>query len=84
MASFAEDNEIPRVKLGKDDVGAKLELMRLHLNRQTAIGWLSSFSSSGVAYERQTSTGAVQWFFTKDDRRVSVYYLSHPNGWMKY
>ena len=43
VASFAEDNEIPWVKLGKVDVGAKLELMRLHLNRQAAMGVAQQF-----------------------------------------
>ena len=28
-----------------------------------------------TAYERQTSTGTPQWWFTKDDRRVSCYYF---------
>jgi hypothetical protein len=83
VASFAEANDIPWVKFGKDDVGAKLELMRPHWARQAATG-VSAVAAIGVAqefqrvwtaYERQTPTGAVQWCFTKADRRVTVYYF---------
>ena len=38
VAPFAQANDIPWVKFGKDDVGAKLELMRPHLDRQAATG----------------------------------------------
>ncbi len=84
VASFAETNDIPWVKFGKDDVGGKLELMRPHLVRQAAtgvsgvaaIGVAQEFQRVWTAYERQTSTGAVQWWFTKADRRVTCYYLS--------
>ncbi len=79
VASFAEANDIPWVKFGKDDVGGKLELMRPHLARQAvtgqsgvaAIGVAQEFQRVSTAYERQTSTGAVQWWFTKADRRVT-------------
>jgi hypothetical protein len=33
----------PWVKLGKVHVGAKLELIRLHLNRQAALGMAQQF-----------------------------------------
>jgi hypothetical protein len=79
MASFAQANDIPRVKFGKDDVGGKLGLMRPHLARQAATG-VSGVAAIGfqrvwTAYERQTPTGAPQWWFTKADRRVTCYYF---------
>ena len=40
-----------------------------------AIGVAQEFQRIWTAYERQTPTGAVQWWFTKADRRVSVYYF---------
>jgi hypothetical protein len=83
VASFAEANDIPWVKFGKDDVGGKLELMRPHLARQAAtgvsgvaaIGVAQEFQRVWTAYERQTPTGAPQWWFTKADRRVTCYYF---------
>ena len=63
VASFAEANDIPWVKFGKDDVGGKLEVMRPYLARQAATG------RSGVAAPRRyrdhvdhgrRSLGAVQ------------------------
>src|ERR687894_2766510 len=83
VASFAQANDIPWVRFGKDDVGAKLELMRPHLARQAAtgqsgvaaIGVAQEFQRVWTAYERQTPTGAVQWWFTKADRRGSVDYF---------
>jgi hypothetical protein len=38
------------------------------------IPWVK-FQRVWTASERQTPTGAVQWWFTKVDRRVSVYYF---------
>jgi len=38
VTSFAQANDIPWVKFGKDDVGGKLELMRPHSDRQAATG----------------------------------------------
>ena len=66
-----------------DDVGGKLELMRPHLARQAAtgvsgvaaIGGAQEFQRVWTAYERQTPTGALQWWFTKADRRVTRYYF---------
>jgi hypothetical protein len=83
VTSFAQANDIPWVKFGKDDVGGKLELMRPHLDRQAAtgqsgvaaIGVAQEFQRVWTAYERHTSTGCPQWWFTKADRRVSVYYF---------
>ncbi|WP_131784903.1 hypothetical protein [Protofrankia symbiont of Coriaria ruscifolia] len=83
VASFAEANDIPWVRFGRDDVGGKLELMRPHLDRQAAtgrsgvaaIGVAQEFQRVWTAYERHTATGAVQWSFTKTDRRVSCYYF---------
>ena len=83
VASFAEANDIPWVKFGKDDVGAKLELMRPYLARQAAtgvsgvaaIGVAQEFQRVWTAYERQTPAGSAQWWFTKADRRVSCYYF---------
>jgi hypothetical protein len=50
VASYAEANEIPWVKFGKDDVGGKLELMGPHLDRQAATGQ-SGVAAIGVAQE---------------------------------
>src|SRR4051794_21618498 len=57
--------------------------MRPYLDRQAktgysgvaAIGVAQEFQRVWTAYERQTSTGTPQWWFTKDDRRVSCYYF---------
>ena len=41
-------------------------------------GWSfrqAQFQRVWTAYERQSPTGAPQWWFTKADRRVSVYYF---------
>jgi hypothetical protein len=83
VASFADENDIPWVRFGKDDVGSKLELMRPHLDRQAAtgcsgvaaIGVAQEFQRVWSAYERPSPTGAWQWWFTKADRRVSCYYF---------
>jgi hypothetical protein len=84
VASFAEANDIPWVKFGKDDVGGKLELMRPHLARQAAtgvsgvaaIGVAQEFQRVWTAYERQTPTGAQQWWFTKAPGRT---HPPHPH-----
>jgi hypothetical protein len=81
VATFAAHHHIPVVRFGKDDVGSKLDLMRPYLDRQAAtghsgvaaIGVAQEFQRVWTAYERQTSTGTTQWWFTKDDRRVSCY-----------
>jgi hypothetical protein len=52
VASFAEANDIPWVRFGKDDVGGKLELMRPHLDRQAATG-RSGVAAIGVTQEFQ-------------------------------
>ena len=83
VTSFAQANDIPWVKFGKDSVGSKLELMRPHLQRQAAtvrsgvaaIGVAQEFQRVWTAYERQLASGAPQWSFVKADRRVSVYYF---------
>ncbi|MCE7010476.1 hypothetical protein LWC34_47895 [Kibdelosporangium philippinense] len=83
VSDFAEANDIPWVKFGKNDVGGKLELMRPHLDRQAAtgrsgvaaIGVAQEFQRVWTAYERQSPVGAVQWWFTKAGRRVSCYYF---------
>ena len=40
-----------------------------------AIGVAQEFQRVWTASERHTSTGTPQWWFTKDDRRVSCYYF---------
>ena len=81
VASFAEANEIPWVRFGKDQ--AKLEVMGPHLARQAAAG-RSGVAAIGVAQEVQrvwtasegkTSTGTPRWSFYKADRRVTCYYF---------
>jgi hypothetical protein len=79
VASFAQANSIPWVKVGKDD--RKVEVMRPHLERQAAtgrsgvaaIGVAQEFQRVWTAHERPTRTGARQSSFTKADRRVSFY-----------
>jgi hypothetical protein len=83
VTAFAQDNNIPWVRFGKHDVGGKLELMRPYLARQAAtghsgvaaIGVAQEFQRVWTAYERQSPSGAWQWWFTKADRRVSCYYF---------
>jgi hypothetical protein len=81
VASFAEANEIPWVKFGKDQ--AKLEVMGPHLARQeatgrsgvAAIGVAQEFQRVWTAYEGKTSAGTPRWSFVKTDRRVTCYYF---------
>jgi hypothetical protein len=81
VAAFAEDNRIPVVRFGKDD--RKITVMAPHLHRQAAagrsgvaaIGVAQEFQRVWIAYQRQTSTGAPQFAFTKADRRVTAYYF---------
>src|SRR5499427_2923128 len=81
VASFAEANDIPWIKFGKDE--AKLEVMAPHLARQAAtgrsgvaaIGVAQEFQRVRTAYEGKTSTGTPRWSFVKNDRRVTCYYF---------
>jgi hypothetical protein len=81
VASFAEANEIPWVRFGKDH--AKLEVMSPHLARQeatgrpgvAAIGVAQEFQRVWTASEGKTSTGTPRWSFYKSDRRVTCYYF---------
>jgi hypothetical protein len=81
VASFAEANDMPWVKFGKDD--DKLAVMRPHLDRQAAtgtsgvaaIGVAQEFQRVWTAAEGQTSTGTPRWSFYKADRRVTCYYF---------
>src|SRR6266487_5401134 len=81
VASFADANDIPWIKFGKDD--DKLAVMTPHLRRQAATG-TSGVAAIGVAQEFQrvwaaaegkTSTGTPRWSFYKADRRVTCYYF---------
>jgi hypothetical protein len=81
VASFAEANEIPWVRFGKDQ--PKLEVMAPHLARRAgtgrpgvaAIGVAQEFQRVWTAYEGKTSTGTPRWSFVKSDRRVTCYYF---------
>jgi hypothetical protein len=81
VASFADANDIPWVKFGKDET--KLEVMQPHLARQAstgrsgvaAIGVAQEFQRVWTAYEGKTSTGTPRWNFVKEDRRVTCYYF---------
>jgi hypothetical protein len=81
VASFADANDIPWVKFGKDE--AKLEVMQPHLARQAgtgrsgvaAVGVAQEFQRVWTAYEGKTSTGTPRWNFVKEDRRVTCYYF---------
>jgi hypothetical protein len=80
VASYAEANDIPWIKFGKDD--DKLATMSPHLRRQAAtgrsgvaaIGVAQEFQRVWSATEGQTSTGTPRWSFYKADRRVTCYY----------
>ena len=79
VASFADANDIPWVKFGKDET--KLEVMQPHLARQAstgrsgvaAIGVAQEFQRVWTASEGKTSTGTPRWSFCKADRRVTCY-----------
>jgi hypothetical protein len=81
VVSFAEANDIPWVRFGKDE--AKLEVMAPHLARQAAagrsglaaIGVAQEFQRVQSAYEGKTSAGTPRWSFVKSDRRVTCYYF---------
>jgi hypothetical protein len=81
VASFAEANDIPWVRFGKDE--AKLEVMQPYLSRQAstgrsgvaAIGVAQEFQRVWTACEGKTSTGTPRWNFVKEDRRVTCYYF---------
>jgi hypothetical protein len=82
VASFAEANHIPVVRLKAAD--RNTEVMRPHLERAAATG-RSQVAAVGVAQEpqivwtarqRDTDPGKPpQFSFTKDNRRVTVYYF---------
>src|SRR2546429_53417 len=82
VQSYAEANDIPWVKFGKDD--DKLAVMTPHLRRQAvtgtsgvaAIGVAQEFQRVWTAVEGQTSTGTPRWSFYKADRRATRSYLS--------
>jgi hypothetical protein len=81
VAAYAEANDIPWVKFGKDD--DKLATMAPHLRRQAstghsgvaAIGVAQEFQRVWSATEGKTSTGTPRWSFYKADRRVTCYYF---------
>jgi hypothetical protein len=81
VVSFAEANDIPWIRFGKDE--AKLEVMAPHLARQAstgrsgvaAIGVAQEFQRVWTAAEGKTSTGTPRWSFYKADRRVTCYYF---------
>jgi hypothetical protein len=71
VASFAEVNDIPWVKFGKDDVGGKLELMGPHLDRQAATGQ-SGVPRSGWLYQLTHEGICITVFYTKIYNRMLV------------
>jgi hypothetical protein len=81
VASYAQANDIPWIKFGKDD--DKLATMTPHLRRQAgtgcsgvaAIGVAQEFQRVWTATEGKTSTGTPRWSFYKADRRVTCYYF---------
>ena len=81
VASFAEANDIPWVRFGKDQ--AKLEVMAPYLRKAAAtshsqvaaVGVAQEFQRVWTAYEGKTSTGTPRWSFVKTDRRVTCYYF---------
>ena len=81
VVSFADANDIPRLRFEKDE--AKLKVMQPHLARQAstersgvaAIGVAQEFQRVWTASEGKTSTGTPRWSFFKADRRVTCYYF---------
>ena len=82
MRHYAEANHIPVVRLRRDD--RKIEVMRPYLDRAAktgrsqvaAIGVAQEFQVVWTARKRDTDpTKAVQFSFTKEPRRVTVFYL---------
>ena len=77
---FADDNQIPVVRFGKDD--RKIDRMRPYLARQAATG-RAGVAAIGVAQEfapvftaTKKQRGKAVWFsFTKANRRVTCYYF---------
>jgi hypothetical protein len=82
MRSFADSEHIPVVRFGRGD--RKVDVMRPYLDRAArtgrpqvaAIGVAQEFATVWTARQRQTDPGmAPQFSFTKEQRRVSVFYL---------
>jgi hypothetical protein len=82
MRRFAEDNHLPVVRFGRED--RKIEVMRPHLNRAArtgrsqvaAIGVAQEFAPVWTARRRDTDPAKPpQFSFTKEQRRVSVFYV---------
>jgi hypothetical protein len=81
VASFAEAGHIPWVRFTRGD--RKSEVMAPYLKRAAAtgrsqvaaIGVAQEFQRVWAAYQRDTTTAAPQFTFTKADRRVTCYYF---------
>ena len=81
VESYADANEIPWVRFGKDD--RKISVMQPHIEAQAAtgksgvaaIGVAQEFQRVWSAYQRDTKTAAPQYTFAKADRRVTCYYF---------
>jgi hypothetical protein len=82
MRTFADANHLPVVRFGKGD--RKVDVMRPYLDRAAAtgrsqvaaIGVAQEFATVWTATKRDTDPGKPpQFTFTKQQRRVSVYYL---------
>jgi hypothetical protein len=82
MRRFAEDNHIPVVRFRRDD--RKVEVMGPHLDRAAktgrsqvaAIGVAQEFAPVWTARKRDTDPAkAPQFSFTKQQRRVTVFYV---------
>jgi hypothetical protein len=81
VASFAEDNQIPVVRFGKND--RKIDVMRPYLAEQAATG-RAGVAAIGVAQEfapvytatKHTGQTSGVWFsFAVSQRRVTCYYF---------
>lgn len=82
MSNYADANHIPVVRFRRGD--RKVDVMRPHLDRAArtgrsqvaAIGVDQEFQAVWTARKRDTDPAkAVQFSFTKEQRRVTVYYL---------
>jgi hypothetical protein len=82
MRRFAEDNHLPVVRFRRDD--RKVDVMRPHLDRAArtgrsqvaAIGVAQEFQVVWTAHKRDTDpTKPPQFSFTKQQRRVTVFYV---------
>jgi hypothetical protein len=81
MSVFAQANDIPVIRFGKDD--RKIDVMRPYQDRLSAagrcgvaaIGMAQEYQSVWTAYQRDGAADLPRFSFVKATRRVSCYYV---------